>query len=277
MPDDAGLIKQQYGQDDLSAKILAALQNAGKNVDALTRDDLKTFDEFHIGGVAETRTLAELAKLRPGMSVLDVGSGLGGPARTLAVEYGCRVTGLDITDEYCRAAEMLSARLGLSEQTRFHCGSALNMPFEDGSFDAVWTQFVGMNISDKQTFYREVRRVLKNGGIFALHEVMAGAHPDLHYPVFWANDAARNCLRPQEEIQQLLAAEGFKSLIWQDVTQHSYDWFRAMVERAQQRGPMPLGFHVFIPDSVTQKATNIIKNLEEHLITVVQAVFEVQE
>src|SRR5713101_4547194 len=115
MSDDARAINQHYGQAELSAKLLAALREAGKDLEALTRDDLASFDEQHDGGREATRELARLAELREGMHVLDVGSGLGGPARTLAAEWGCRVTGLDLTEEFCHGATMLTARVGLQE------------------------------------------------------------------------------------------------------------------------------------------------------------------
>jgi SAM-dependent methyltransferase len=266
-------INRQYGQTDLINKILSILQSAGKDIDALTRSDISTFDEFHIGGISETRNLANLAGIEAGTYVLDVGSGLGGPARTLAAEFGCRVTGLDITEEFCRAAEVLTERVGLADRVEFRQGNALDMPFEASAFDVAWTQFAGMNIEDKPTLYGEIGRVLKNGGTFAFHEVMAGKQSDLHFPVLWANDASISHLRPQEEIRQILIAQGFKQVVWNDTTQHSYDWFRAMIERAKQISPPPLGMIVFAED-VPQKAANIIKNLEEERITVVQAVFE---
>lgn len=266
-------INQHYGQPDLKTRILAALQDAGKNIGALTRDDLKTFDEFHIGGVAETRNLARLAGLKPGMNVLDVGSGLGGPARTLAAEFGCLVTGLDLTEEYCQAAQMLTERVGLTDCVTFQQGNALEMPFADNCFDAVWTQFTGMNIEDKALLYDHIRRVLKNGGILAIHEVMAGSVDDLYYPVFWTNTPSLNYLKSQAEIRHLLKARGFAEAIWQDVTQRSTDWFRAMIERVRQSGPTPLGLNVFIAEGVPQKAANMIRNLEENRISVIQAVF----
>jgi sarcosine/dimethylglycine N-methyltransferase len=136
----AHAISHLYGQAELSAKILTALHKAGKGLDALTRDDLASFDELHDGGRETTRELARLAGLREGIHVLDVGSGLGGPARTLAVEYGCRVTGLDLTEAFCEAATMLTARVGLQERVAFRHGSALDLPFEEATFDAVWTQ-----------------------------------------------------------------------------------------------------------------------------------------
>jgi ubiquinone/menaquinone biosynthesis C-methylase UbiE len=270
-------VNRQYGQDDLTTKILTALQNAGKNIDKLTREDLLTFDEFHIGGIAETRNLAKLAGLRAGMHVLDVGSGLGGPARTLAAEFGCSVIGLDLTDEFCRAAAMLTERVGLSDKVTFKIGSALEMPFDDDSFDVVWTQFAGMNIADKEKLYGEFRRVLRPGGVLTLHEVMAGTVSDLHYPNFWANEPSINFLRQPDEVRKLLVSTGFQEVQWIDLTQHSFEWFRAMLASRAANSNLPLGFQVFIADSVQQKAANVIRNLEEKRVTVVQAVFELQK
>lgn len=270
-------VNQHYGQPDLKSKILAALQNTGKNIDALTRDDLKTFDEFHIGGIAETRNLAELADLKADIEVLDVGSGMGGPARTLAAEFGCHVTGIDLTEEFCQVAEMLTARVGLADRIKFQQGSALDMPFEDNRFDVVWTQFTGMNIEDKPLLYSQIRRVLKNGGLLAVHEIMAGSISELHYPVFWSNDPSLNYLRSPEEIRALLAERGFKEIAWKDLTQYSTEWFHAMIARNQQSGPPQLGFNVFIADNLAQKAANMIRNLEENRISVIQAVLKLSK
>ena len=140
VPDYQQSIDDHYGQYDLCNKILEALKTAGKDIDALTKEDLHSFDQFHSGGLTGTKELASLAGISAGMKVLDVGSGIGGPARILGGDYGCDVTGIDLTQEFCLAAEMLTARVGLDEKVRFHCGSALDMPFEDGSFDLVWMQ-----------------------------------------------------------------------------------------------------------------------------------------
>jgi SAM-dependent methyltransferase len=273
MFDHTQAINQHYGQDDLSARILTALQNAGKNVNALTRDDLSAFDEFHTGGREETRHLARLAGLREGMTVLDVGSGIGGPARTLAAEFGCRVVGLDLTQEFCNAAEMLTERTGLAKQVRFQCGNALAMPFPDATFDRIWTQFVGMNIADKGGLYSQFRKVLKDGGRLAFHEVMAGSGGGLHYPVFWAQDESLSFLRPAPEIHQLLIDRGFREIAWHDISQDTIDWWRNLSARPTQEGQPRLGLGVFA-DNVPQKAANVLRNLEEGRIVMIMAVLE---
>ena len=272
-------VNQQYGRDNLSNHIIAALEAAGKDIDNLTRADLGTFDEFHIGGVAETRTLADkIPELKAGYKVLDVGSGLGGPARTLAAEFDCDVTGLDLTHEYVQAAVKLTELVGLSNRITYKHSNAFDMPFEEDSFDVVWTQFAGMNIEDKQTLYTQIHRVLKNGGYFAFHEVFAGEKDNLVFPVFWADDDSMNFLQSNENIQSILADVGFKQVVHDDLTQYSYEWFERMIakraEQSDEPKPPPPGFNIFVGKETPTKAANIIENLRQKRITVYQGVYQ---
>jgi len=149
--------------------------------------------------------------------VLDVGGGLGGPARTLAVEFGCRVTAIDLTESYVRAAEQLTKRLGLSDRVTHHVGDALNLPFDDSAFDAVWTQNSGMNIADKPRLYREFHRVLRLGGILALQEPMAGPVQPPIFPLMWANEPADSFLRSLDEMRALIEKVGFRTKSWEEL------------------------------------------------------------
>jgi sarcosine/dimethylglycine N-methyltransferase len=207
-----------WAREGLAAAILAALAAAGKNLDALTIDDLALTDQFHGGGKDATLRLARLAGLAPGMRVLDVGGGVGGPARTLAAEFGCRVTSLDLTPSFVAAAEMLTARLGLGAQVAHQVGDALALPFGAGAFDVVWTQNSGMNIADKARLYAGFHRVLRPGGLLAIQEPMAGPAGPVLYPVMWARDAASSFLRPPAEMRALIEAAGFRARAWDDVT-----------------------------------------------------------
>ncbi|MBI2959596.1 MAG: methyltransferase domain-containing protein, partial [Betaproteobacteria bacterium] len=154
-------IQRHYASSDLETAILAALANAGKDLDKLRSEDLAPIDEFHIRGRHATLELARAAGLDATKNVLDVGSGVGGPSRCIAAEFGCRVTGVDLTDEYCRVATMLAERIGLAHLVNYRQGDALNLPFPDGAFDVVWSQHVAMNIPDKAALYCEMHRVLK--------------------------------------------------------------------------------------------------------------------
>jgi len=168
MPDNP--VETHYSRGDLYDTILAALKAAGKDTDHLTPDDLAPVDEFHGGQRPATIRLAELVDFTGIERVLDVGSGLGGPSRFLAWRYGCRVSGVDLTAEFVRIAEALTQLTGLVDCVDYRQGSALDLPFEDMSFDVVWSQNVAMNIADRPRYYAEMRRVLKPGGIAAVLE-----------------------------------------------------------------------------------------------------------
>ena len=171
---DARATNAYWGRDGLDRTILDALRAAGRNVDALTVDELAPADQFHSGGKSATLRLARLAALRPGFSVLDVGGGLGGPARTLATEFGCRVTVVDLTESYVRAGAALTARLGLGDRVTHRVGDALALDVGADPFDVVWSQNSGMNIPEKERLYAGFARVLRPGGLLALQEPMAG-------------------------------------------------------------------------------------------------------
>ena len=213
----AQAMNDYWGREGLGQAILDALAAAGKNLDALTVDDLAPADQFHGGGKAATVRLASLARVSPGTRVLDVGGGLGGPARTLAVEFGCHVTVIDLTESYVQAATMLTARLGLGDRVTHHVGNALELPFDPGTFDVVWTQNSGMNIADKERLYVGFHRVLRPGGRLAFQEPMAGPVQPLIFPVMWARDAVTSFLRTPGEMRALIAAAGFRVDTW-DVT-----------------------------------------------------------
>jgi ubiquinone/menaquinone biosynthesis C-methylase UbiE len=211
-------INDYWGRDGLAQTILDALAASGKHLETLTIDDLAPLDQFHGGGMAATVRLASLAGLQPGMQVLDVGGGLGGPARTLAIKFGCLVTVVDLTESYVRAAEVLTARLGLGDYVTHHVGNALELPFEDGTFDVVWTQNSSMNIAPKERLYVGFQRVLRPGGLLALQEPMAGPVQPPIFPVMWARDAATSFLRVPVEMRALIEAAGFRARAWDDVT-----------------------------------------------------------
>jgi SAM-dependent methyltransferase len=207
-----------WEREHLAEAILAALAAAGQNVDALTVDDLAVTDQFHGGGKAATLRLATLVGAGPGQRVLDVGGGLGGPARTLAVEFGCRVTVVDLTESFVRAARVLTARLGLDDRVSHHVGDALDLRVDAGAFDVVWTQNSGMNIADKVRLYEGFHRVLRPGGRLALQEPMAGPVQPPIFPLMWASDPSTSFLWGPAEMRALIARAGFAERAWQDVT-----------------------------------------------------------
>ena len=276
MQNDNQAINQHYGRGDLGAAILAALEAAGKDLERLSPDDLAPVDQFHLGGKQATLELVRLAGLQAGMEVLDVGGGLGGPARLLAAEQACRVTVLDVTEEYCRVGTMLTARTGLSDRVSFQQGSALEMPFPDARFDAVWTLHSSMNIGDKARLYAEIYRVLRPAGRLALYEIMAGPVQPLHFPVPWAADQTISFLLPPEAVRALLVETGFKEVAWVEMSARSAAGSRERpAPQASSAPALPsLGEHLLLGAQFGETQRNARRNLEEQRMAVIQAVFE---
>jgi len=203
-----------WSRPHLVEALLDAVATSGIDLRTATPDALAPLDQFHGGGKEATRTLARQAEVAAGMRVLDVGGGLGGPARMLAAECGARVTVLDLTADYLRAGALLTARMGLVEQVRFCHGNALALPFPDGSFDLVWTQNSGMHIADKARLYRDFFRVLRPAGRLAQLEPVAGPVQPPYFPLMWASEPTDSHLLAAAALRDAMMAAGFSERSW---------------------------------------------------------------
>jgi len=265
-------VSRHYSPGDLASRILAALEADGRDLGSLTVDDLAPVDEFHIRGRVATEELAGWVDLKPTDEVLDVGSGLGGTGRYLASRFGCCVQGVDLTEEYCRVATMLSERVGLHDKTSFRAADACALPFEDDSFDIVWTEHVQMNIADKAAFYGEIGRVLRPGGRFVFHDVFAGTNGAAHYPVPWASDESISHLATVPEVESILGSLGLRRVQWGERTEESRAFFQGVLERLGSGQAPALGIHLPMGVDALVKVRNLHRNLVEGCVRVIQAV-----
>jgi ubiquinone/menaquinone biosynthesis C-methylase UbiE len=265
--------RDYYDGPELLEGLLGALRDAGLDPDHLTVDDLAPLDEFHALGRPATIALARLASVTAGDRILDVGAGIGGPARFLATRYGARVTALDPTPRFLRIAEALNRSTGLADRVRVVEGDALALPFEDGAFDLVWTQAVAQNVADKPRFIAELARVVAPGGRVASFELVTGPGGALEFPVPWADGPAQSWVVPAAELRALLAGAGLRVREWRQ----GPDALAAIVEAAQSEptrpAPAGVGLELLLPDYEARMA-GLARNVEGERIAVVQIVAE---
>jgi ubiquinone/menaquinone biosynthesis C-methylase UbiE len=231
----------------------------------------------HIRGAEATRELAALAGLDRATLVLDLGGGLGGPARTLAAELGCQVIVVDADDAACRMGAELARRAGLAGLVSFRAGSPLALPLDGASVDVVWSQDAALHVADRPGLYAEARRVLRPRGRLAMHDTVAGSVRPMHAPVPWAAEAALVRLPTAGELRATIIAAGFVERLWDDVTEPALAWLRGRIAerpRADATGARRLGLHLLMGDLFRPAAENQIRNLVEHRMAVVEAVFE---
>lgn len=268
----AGAVERHYNRDGLAEAVRDALRRRGKDPDHPTPADLATLDEFHTRGRAATLELAEKIGLAKESLVLDIGAGLGGPARLLASTYGCRVIGIDLTEAYCRTAATLTQWVGLSDRVSFRHGNALDLPFADYQFDVVWTQHAAMNIADKATLYAEAYRVLKPGGQLALYDVLQGDGGPIRFPVPWSREPETSHLVAPDDLRQLLTGAGFDIASWLDTTEIARPWFAETARRLHEKGAPPLGINLLLGPDFAEMSANLRRNLEEGRAVLIEAV-----
>lgn len=265
-------VADHYSRDNLAAAVRRALESLGKDLSALGVDDLSEIDQLHVRGALATRELAERLHLSAADSVLDVGCGIGGPSRLLAAGHGCRVTGVDITEAYCRLAEEMARWVGLEALLDYRTADALALPFAAASFDVVWTQHAAMNIADKPRLYAEMRRVLKPGGRLGFYDVLQGDGGEMHYPVPWARKPEISFPVPAAELRRHLVAAGFEIVAWHDRSAAAQDWFRKRRAEAAEGGTLPVGALIFIGEDYQVLLGNLARNLAEGRAVTVEAV-----
>jgi SAM-dependent methyltransferase len=266
-------ISTHYTHGDLVAAIRSGIEKTGKTIDNVTVDDLAPVDEFHVGGRQASEHFLDQLELTAEKRILDVGCGLGGPARFAASRYGCRVEGIDLTPEYVETGQVICKWVGLAGRISLHQGSALSMTFADGVFDGAYMLHVGMNIEDKAKLCAEVGRVLRPGALFGIYDIMETGSGELAFPVPWATTAAFSAVVEPGQYRDALKAAGFEviaELNRRDFAVTFFDQLRARTIAAG--GPPPLGLHVLMGRNGPDKIQNMVRGIANGHIAPVELI-----
>jgi sarcosine/dimethylglycine N-methyltransferase len=261
------LIHSQYSSGDSRRNIEDALVAAGKNLHDLQPTDLALLEDFHTMGRFATSQLVDLAGLGPETKVLDAGSGIGGTARYIANRFGCRVTAVDLTEDYCATARWLNGLVGLDERITVHQADVTELPFADTAYQVVFSQHVQMNIADKQRLYREAHRVVVDGGLLAIWDITAGELAEPDYPLPWADDPRLSHLVDSDQLRGIVESSGFEIEQWNDLTEQASTAMQTILAMP----PNPLGPHAY-NTNFTEKMKNLTVALSDGRLHAIQGI-----
>lgn len=261
------VVAHHYARSGLVEAIESGLVQMGKTKDTVGIDDLSAVDEFHIGGRKATEQLMEQLKMTAADHVLDVGSGLGGPARFVADRYKCRVSGVDLTRDYVETANQLCQWVGLGGRVTLHQSSALATPFEASTFSKAYMLHVGMNIEDKENLCLEIARVLQPGALFAVYDVMRTAEGELLYPVPWACERESSKVSSPERYKRALERAGFETLMERNRKDFALGYFADQKARTTATGPAAaLGLHTLMGEKRQDQIRNMVTCISKGII-----------
>ncbi len=260
---NARAIADHWGRGDVYGLIVSALNKMSKPLEGLTVEDLAPVDHFHARGLPATVELADRLPIKAGQVILDIGCGLGGPARYMAKRFQCNVSGIDITGPFVEAANKLTALLRMQGQVKIGHGDGQRLPYPDSHFDGAYTQHVTMNVADRPRFFTEAYRVLKPGAFFALTEHGLGPKGDPHYPVPWSADGSGSYLVTPSETRAILEKSGFEAIVVEDTGAKYLAGYKQAIERAEKGALPPLGIHILLGETASQKSRNAARNIEE--------------
>ncbi len=265
MPDTSSGIEADYSSTGLGERIIRALEDAGIDTDKLTPEILAPADQIHGGGLGATIAHAALIPFGSDTRALDIGCGIGGPARYLATTFGCRVTGIDLTADFIDAARLLTEKMGLRDLVDFECADATRLPFDDATFDVVWSQNVTMNIEDREGLYAGIHRVLRPGGVFSMTELCQGPNGAPDYPLPWARDPSYNFLVTPQRTRALLEGAGFRITEWRETAEsrEAGDRARAVGKPPDPATDSPLTIEVTRGEDYSLRRANSSKGVIE--------------
>ena len=260
---DAKAISEHWGTGDVYARIVAAMKAASLSPDTVTVEQLAPVDHFHARGLSATVELADVLPIRTSHHIVDIGCGVGGPARYLAKRFGCRVSGVDITAPFVEAANKLTTLLKMQSLVEVKLGDGQQLPFADGVFDGGYAQHVTMNVADRTRFFAEAYRVLRPGAFLALTEHGLGPHGSPHYPVPWSEDGSGSHLVTPADTARYLNEAGFVDVKVEDTGAKYLAGYRRAMELAAQGALPAFGIQILMGQTAPAKTKNAARNIEE--------------
>lgn len=268
------LVQDHYTSGDLLKAICAGVEQIGKSPETVTIEDLAAVDEFHLGGRQATRAFLDQLAISADDHVIDVGCGVGGSSRFAALTYGCRVTGIDLTEEFVDTGNTLSSWVGSDKQVRLFQGDALDLRFPDATFDKAFMLHVGMNIADKRALAKEVRRVLKPGGTFGIYDIMQTSSDPIVFPVPWASTVEASSLASSEHYINMTVEAGFELVSERNQREFALESFKRMESAAMAaKRPTPLGLHILMGKAAAAKVQNMIENIVMNRMAPIELIF----
>jgi ubiquinone/menaquinone biosynthesis C-methylase UbiE len=274
MPNGSSVVNH-YAHGSLLDAIQSGVQKLGKTINNVRVEDLGPVDEFHIGGRIATEGFLDQLNIGTDHCVIDVGCGLGGGSRFAAQRYGCRVTGIDLSQEYVETGQVLCSWVGLSDRICLETADATALSHPDDAFDCGYMMHVGMNIADKQSLVSELHRVLRPGGKLGIYDVMRVGDGELEFPVPWATEPEDSAVVTPHEYKAALEAAGFRIIGERDRRDFALDFFAQMqAKAASAEGAPPLGLHILMGDTAPAKVKNMIENILRNLLAPVELIAE---
>lgn len=257
-------ISDHWGTGDVFGRIVAAMNTVGLSPETVTVEQLAPVDHFHARGFAATVELAEALPIKAGDHLVDIGCGIGGPARYLSKRFGCSVSGLDITEPFVEAANKLTALVGMQDRVAVVSGDGQHLPYADNLFDGGYTQHVTMNVADRARFFAEAFRVLRPGAYFALTEHGLGEKGDPYHPLPWSDDGSGAYLVTPAETVGFLKGAGFVDIAVTDTGPKYLEGYKRAIQIAEQGQASPFGLHILLGKTAPEKTRNAARNIEEN-------------
>ena len=267
------IVTQHYTHGKLVEEIRAGIEKLGKSIAEVKVEDLGPVDEFHVGGRVATESFLSQLGITKEHHILDVGCGLGGSSRWAAQEYGCRITGIDLTPEYIATGNTLCEWTGLNTQIQLQVEDATALSHADNSFDAAYMMHVGMNIEDKNALATELHRVVRPGCKVGIYDVMRVEAGDLEFPVPWAADSDGSSVATSAVYRSVLEAAGFNIIAERNRRDFALEFFAQLRARVAEAGsPPPLGLHILMGETAPVKVKNMIGNITRNLIAPIELI-----